>query len=139
MNFREKEDSSFNLMVKFAKITYYQYYRKNTILKRAGPINDKFYILLNGTIDKYKLIFEKINLTIEQYLCYLIKLDIIGEKEIIKKCNSLNKATVNKMGISGGQSILTYFNIFMKKKYNETYLKAKMESKIGRASCRERV
>ena len=127
VNFREKEESSFNLMVKFAKITYYQYYRKNTILKRAGTNNDKFYIILNGTIDKYKLIFEKRYLTIEQYLCYLIKLDIIGEKEIIKKCNTLNKATFNKMGISGGQSILTYFNIFMKKKYNETYLKAKTE------------
>ena len=125
--FRENEQSSFNLMVKFAKITYYQYYRKNTILKRAGSYNDKFYVILNGTIDKYTLIFEKLNMTIEQYLYYLIKMDIICEKEIIKKCHILNKTTMNKIGIAGEQSILKYFNVFMKRKYNDTLTKVKKE------------
>lgn len=124
VKFREKEKSSFDLMVKFAKITYYQYYRKNTILKRAGTTNDKFFILLNGTINKFSLVFEKRNLTLEQYLLYLVKLDIICENEIIKKCHILNKSTMN---IIGDESISNYFNNFKKIKYNDILSKAEKE------------
>ena len=124
VKFREKEKSSFDLMVKFAKITYYKYYRKNTILKRAGTTNDKFFILLNGTINKFSLVFEKTNLTLEQYLIYLVKLDIICENEIIKKCHILNKSTMN---IKGDESISNYFNIFKKIKYNDILSKAEKE------------
>ena len=124
VKFREKEKSSFDLMVKFAKITYYKYYRKNTILKRAGTTNDKFFILLNGTINKFSLVFEKTNLTLEQYLLYLVKLDIICENEIIKKCHILNKSTMN---IKGDESISNYFNIFKKIKYNDILSKAEKE------------
>ena len=98
INFRENEKSSFELMVKFARITFYQYYRKNTILKRTGSSNDKFYILLNGTVEKYSLIFEKVTLSLEQYLLFLIKMIIINENEIIKKCNFLNKSIINPGG-----------------------------------------
>ena len=71
-------------MAKFAKITFYQYNRENTILKRTGSLNDIFYILLNGTIDKYTLVFQKVSVTLEQYLYYLVKLELVNEYEIIK-------------------------------------------------------
>ena len=95
IKFRESEKSSFDLMVKFARITFYQYYRKNTILKKPGSSNDKFYIILNGSINKYSLIFEKQNLTLEQYMLYLIEMIIINEDEIIKRCHILNQTVIN--------------------------------------------
>ena len=125
IHFREKENTSLELMLNFARITFYQYYRKNTILRRPGSSNDKFYILLNGSIDKYSLIFEKENLTLEQYLLYLIKMIMINENEIIKKCNLLNKSIIN----TGGDepSISYFFKNNKKIKYLDLHTKAEKE------------
>jgi len=130
IHFRENPKNSFELMVKFAKIAFYQYYRKNTILKRPGSSNDKFYILLSGTIDKYSLIFEKENLTLEQYLLYLVKMTMINEDEIIKKCHILNKSTLN---IGADEiSISNFFKTNKKINYLDIQSKAEKElSKLG--------
>ena len=125
IQFQEKEDSNFDLMVKFAKITFYQYYKKNTILRRPGSNNDIFYILLNGEINKYKLIFEKISLSLEEYLLYLVKLEIINETEIIKKCHVLNKSIIN---IGGDEfSLSNFFNKYKKINYYDIHSKAERE------------
>ena len=125
IHFRENEESSFNLMVQFARITFYQYYRKNTILIKPGSFNDKFYILLNGCIDKFSLIFEKITLTIEQYLLYLLKMEIINEDEIIKKCHLLNKSIIN---IGNDElSILDFFQNNKKLNYKDMKFKAEKD------------
>ena len=125
IHFREKEESSFNLMVQFARITFYQYYRKHTILKRPGSSNDKFYILLNGCIEKFSLVFEKVNLTIEQYLLYLLKMEIINEKEIIKKCHILNKSIIN---IGDDElSIINFFKNIKKLNYKDMQIKAEKD------------
>ena len=112
-------------MVKFARIAFYQYYRKYTILRRPGTSNDKFYILLNGSINKYSLIFEKENVTLDQYLLYLVKLIIINEDEIIKKCHILNKDVIN----AGKDefAISNFFKINKKLNYREYLLKAEKE------------
>ena len=126
INFREKEESSFNLMVQFARITFYQYYRKYTILKRPGSSNDKFYILLSGCIEKFSLVFEKVTLTIEQYLLYLLKMEIINEKEIIKKCHILNKSIINI-----GDDELSIINFFKNnKKLNYKDMQTKVEKDL---------
>ena len=125
VQFQEKEKSSFDLMAKFAKITFYQYNRENTILKRTGSLNDIFYILLNGTIDKYTLVFQKVSVTLEQYLYYLVKIELINEYEIIKNCHKLNKSIVN---IGGNVlSISTFFQRNKKFNYYEMQKKAEME------------
>ena len=95
VNFLESPKSGIGLMTRFAKITFYQYHRKNSIIKRAGDSNETFYILLKGNIFKYNLIFEIENLTLEHYLLYLVLLELINENEIIKKCFSLNKEIIN--------------------------------------------
>ena len=129
IKFRENEKSSFDLMVKFARITFYQYYRKNTILKRPGSSNDKFYIILNGSINKYSLIFEKQNLTLEQYLLYLIEMIIINEDEIIKRCHLLNKTVINA---GKDENSIINFIKRSKIKFNEIQTKAEKElSKLG--------
>ena len=73
VNFLETPNSAFDLMTKFAKITFYQYYRRNSIIKKPGETNETFFILLNGNVFEYNLIFEAENLSLEQYLLYLIK------------------------------------------------------------------
>ena len=125
IKFWENDKTSFDLMVKFAQITFYQYYRKNTILRRPGNLNNKFFILLNGEINKYSLIFEKETMTLEQYLLYLIELEIINEDEIIKKCHALNQSIFN----SGKDeiSIKYFFKNNKKLNYSEMYSKAEKE------------
>ena len=125
VQFQEKEKSSLDLMAKFAKITFYQYNRENTILKRTGSLNDIFYILLNGTIDKYTLVFQKVSVTLEQYLYYLVKLELVNEYEIIKNCHKLNKSIINI-----GGDVLSISNFFKKNKkfnYYEMQKQAEME------------
>ena len=95
VNLFETPNSSFELMAKFAKITYYHYFPKNSIVKRPGESNDSFFIILNGEVCKYNLIFEVENLTVEQYILYLVELELINEYEIINKCFALNKDIID--------------------------------------------
>ena len=126
INFRENETSGFDLMVKFARITFYQYYRKNTILKRPGCTNDKFYIILNGSINKYSLIFEKQNLTLEQYLLYLIEMVFINEDEIVKRCNLLNQSIINT-----GKDENSIINFIKNSKLNYIEMQSKAEKELS--------
>ena len=124
--FQEDEISSFNLMAKFAKITFYQYHGKNSIIKRPGEYNETFYILLNGEMSNYNLRFEIENLTLEQYLLYLVELEIINENEIINKCYILNK---NIIEIGEGEffSVEKLVKSINKFNYRELQIKAEKE------------
>ena len=128
INLLETQKSGFDLMVKFARITFYQYHRKNSIIKRPGDYNDTFFILLNGDIYKYNLVFELENISLEQYLLYLIKLEIINENEIINKCRLLNKDTID-INIEKGEtfSVEKLVNKSNKFNYNEMLSKAEKE------------
>ena len=128
INFLENEKTSFDLMVRFARIMFYYYHAKNSIVKRPGDSNDIFFIILNGEVYRYNLIFEIENLTLEQYLMYLIELELINENEIINKCFSLNKDIINVDKRNDGISIVEKFvkkgNKFS---YKEMQKKAKKE------------
>ena len=128
VNFLETPNSAFDLMTKFAKITFYQYYRRNSIIKKPGETNETFFILLNGNVFEYNLIFEAENLSLEQYLLYLIKLELINEKEIINRCNLLNKEIIDiDRGISGSFSVEKLVQRSNKFNYHEMQLKAQKE------------
>ena len=128
VHFLETQKSGFDLMTKFARITFYQYHRKNSIIKRPGDYNDTFFIILNGDIYKYNLIFDVENLSLEQYLFYLIKLEIINENEIINKCYTLNKdiidINIDKDETFSLEKLINSSNIF---NYKEMVLKAEKE------------
>ena len=128
VHFLETQKSGFDLMTKFARITFYQYHRKNSIIKRPGDYNDKFFIVLNGEIDKYNLIFDVENLSLEQYLLYLIKLEIINENEIINKCYTLNKDIID-INLDKGETFTVEKLVNRSNKYNyyEMLLKAEKE------------
>ena len=86
----ETDKSSKKLLIELAWYLFYKYHKKNFILRKAAENNEFFYILLGGKILKLSIIFEKVSLTLEEYLLYLFKMKIVHEKEIIKKCRLLN-------------------------------------------------
>ena len=129
VNYLEDPKSAFDLMTKFAKITFYQYHRKDSIIKRPGDTNNTFFILLNGTIYKYNLIFELENLTLEQYLLYLVELEIISEKEIINKCFFLNKDII-KVNLEYGQSFNVEKLVNKSNKFNYKEMLKRAENEL---------
>ena len=129
VNYLENPKTGFDLMTKFARITFYQYHRKNSIIKRPGDYNDTFFILLSGDIYKYNLIFEYENLSLEQYILYLIKLEIINENEIINKCYALNKDIID-INIEYGESFSVEKLVKKSNKYNYKEMISKAEKEL---------
>ena len=95
INLEETANSSKKLLIELTWYLFYKYHKKNLILRKAAENNEFFYILLAGKILKLTIIFEKVSLTLEEYLIYLFKLKIVHEKEIIKKCRVLNNFIVD--------------------------------------------
>ena len=126
IQFLENNNSNFDLMTKFAKITFYHYHRKNSIIKRPGDVNDTFFILLKGNIHKYNLIFEIEYLTLEQYLLYLVELEILNEYEIINRCCILNKEIIDITNMAP-ISVENIFRKCSKLNYYKMQLKAENE------------
>jgi CRP-like cAMP-binding protein len=90
ISLKETPESSHKLLIELTWILFYNYYEKNSILKKAAENEDFVYILLGGKIAKLNIVYEKESLTLEDYLIYLLKMKIINEKEIINKCRILN-------------------------------------------------
>lgn len=90
INMEETPESSKKLLIELTWFLFYKYYKKNKILKKAGENQELFYILLGGKILRLNIVFERISLTLEEYLVYLFKMKLTHEKEILKKCRLLN-------------------------------------------------
>ena len=90
INMEETPESSKRLLIELTWFLFYKYYKKNKILKKAGENQELFYILLGGKILRLNIVFERISLTLEEYLVYLFKMKLTHEKEILKKCRLLN-------------------------------------------------
>ena len=88
---------------------------KNKILKRGGEQGENFFILFEGKITVLDVEYEKVCLTTEEYLFYLLKLKILGEKHLIKNLIELNK---NLIDIKD-DNIEKYCNMHYKLNYNE--------------------
>ena len=90
INMEESPESSKKLLIELTWFLFYKYYRKNNILKKPGENNEFFYILLGGKILRLNIVFERISLTLEEYLLYLFKMKLTHENEILRKCRLLN-------------------------------------------------
>ena len=84
-----------NNLYKFSWILFYSFYKKNHIIKKPNEKNEFFYLILNGSIDKYSLIFNKNDITVEEYLKLLLKLKQLEEFEILNKMKILNNNNIN--------------------------------------------
>ena len=94
ISLKETEDNTQSLIKKLTWVINRKVFQKNIIIKRAGERDKYFYIILEGNIIKLDLIKYRQVLSIEEYLLYLIKMKLIDEKEILKKCRIFNKSIV---------------------------------------------
>ena len=94
ISLKETEENAQSLIKKLTWIINRKAFHKNTIIKRAGEKDKFFNIILEGNIIKLDLIKYRKVLSVEEYLIYLIKMKLINENEIIKKCRIFNKSLI---------------------------------------------
>ena len=91
----EKSDDYNNLIKELSKICFHAKKKRLSILKKAYSDFYNFYFILNGSICKLNLIFKKEKISYEEYLIYIFKMEFLQEKQILDKCNLLNKSSIN--------------------------------------------
>ena len=95
MFLKEEENSYKKLLMEFAWVLFYKYSPKNYIIKRPNEKINLFFLILNGSCAELNLIIKNECLTEEEYIKHLIKMNILKEKEIIKRCLLYNKKELN--------------------------------------------
>ena len=95
INLKESPERAHKLLIELTWVLFYKYYKKNSILKKAAENEQFFYILLGGKILRLNIIYERVSMTLEDYLIYLFKMKLIHEKEILNKCRLLNNFYAN--------------------------------------------
>ena len=122
-----KEDKTVNnsskIISELAWVSFYKYRKKLTFIKKANEDRNNFYLILNGNLSKLILTFKKQKISIEEYLLYMIKMKLLQEKQILYKCNKLNKAYIN-LDIN---NFRTYFNENKNYDFKELKNRAKKE------------
>ena len=92
---KETEESRREILKQLIWLLYRKIFYKNSIIKKIDDINDFLYIILEGYLIKIDLVMYTEVLSLEEYLLYLIKMEIMNEKEIINRCKILNKSFIN--------------------------------------------
>ena len=123
-----KEDKTVNnsskIISELAWVSFYKYKNKLTFIKKANEDRNNFYLILNGNLSELILTFKKQKISIEEYLLYMIKMKLLQEKQILYKCNKLNKAYIN-LDINNFRA---YFN--ENKNYNFKELKNRAKKEL---------
>ena len=120
LTLREQRETFIKLINEFVWVLCYEKYEKNTIIKRPKEFPEKFFLILYGSVAVLDLVVTKECLTEEQYMIYLIKMRILNEEEIVRKCNKYNKDILN----IDTTDIEQYCNSGFKFKYNTLKVKA---------------
>jgi hypothetical protein len=92
---KETEESKKEILKQLIWLLYRKIFYRNSIIKKIDDINNFLYIVLEGYLIKIDLVLYRESLSLEEYLLYLIKMEIMNEKEIINKCKILNKSFVD--------------------------------------------
>jgi hypothetical protein len=95
ISMKETEQSKKEILRQFIFVLYRKIIYKNTIIKKIDNNNRMLYIVLEGILIKLDLVFYRELISLEDYLFYLIKMEIMDEKEIIDKCMILNKTVID--------------------------------------------
>ena len=125
IKFKEDKNNNNNskIIIELAWASFYKYKKKLTFIKKANENRNFFYLILNGSLSKLNLTFKKEKISIEEYLLYMIKMKLLQEKQIVYKCNKLNKAYVN-LDIN---NFRTYFTENKNYNFKELKQRAKRE------------
>ena len=95
ISLNHNEEYENNLLSEISWVIFHKKYKKNTLIKKPGEKNELFYLLMTGKVQKVSLVFKREKITLEEYLIYLLKMKLIKENEILKKCKQLNKSIMN--------------------------------------------
>lgn len=92
---KEYEEDLQEILLEFACLLNYKSFPDNFIIRKSGDKSNEFFLILDGNVTVLNLIFEKECLSEEEYITYLIKMDILNENYIIDKCIQLNYNLMN--------------------------------------------
>ena len=117
---KENFDNYKNILLEFTFVLFYQCAKHNKIIKRVGEKLDFYILIMSGIVEAYELLFKKYNLTEEQFLIHVLKLKLIHEYEMVKKCINSNSDIINI-----NEDIEDYLKHSNKYDYNTILNKAK--------------
>ena len=95
ISMKETETKKNEILRQIIWLLYRKIFYQNTIIKKNSDNNKFLYILLEGNFLKYDLVIYRKVLSLEEYLIYLIKMEILKENEIINRCKFFNKSFVD--------------------------------------------
>ena len=97
INLKEFNGKINNLQIIYdlASQCFYKYKKKLSIIKKANENRNYFYLILNGNIQRLNLVFIKKKISVENYLVYINKIQLLQEYYIYEKCSQLNKDIIN--------------------------------------------
>ena len=95
ISLKETEESKKEILRQIIWILYRKIIYENSIIPKIDNINNFSYLILEGYLIKIDLVIYREVLSLEEYLLYLIKMEIMNENEIINRCKILNKSFVD--------------------------------------------
>ena len=123
ISLKETEESKKEILRNIIWVLYRKIFYKNTITKKINDNNNLLCIVLEGYLLKLDLVFYRQVLSLEEYLIYLIKMEILDEKDIIHKCKLLNKYLFDINTNSISEFCEKYNNIYEYSSMKEQALK----------------
>ena len=115
-----KGDSYIKVLTKLIFVFKYEYYNENNIIYHFNDFSDKFYLIINGEVNFLVPNEEFCELTIEEYLLYLMKLRNCNEiyllNKIIKKNEDKYKLSEKDFDIWIKKAYSTINDIILRKK-----------------------
>ena len=135
-----KGDDFYDLMEIVSNHILYNYFPANRVLMRYGDEGEKFYILLNGTINIIVPSKNSVNISLNEYFRYIALLIIYKEQQILKQVIRENK-NVNYVDIPGidyffvvsndSNPLILIRNLFLKKIYKNEKNGSKTEERFN--------
>ena len=105
-----KGNSYKKILTKLIYSFKYEYYEKNNILFRFNDLSEKFYLIIKGEVEFLVPNEEYFELTLEEYIDYLLKLRVNNEDFLVEKTLEKN---IDKYNLSEKN-----FDIWIKRAYS---------------------
>ena len=84
-------DNESKILFEVAKYLKYSKYQKGHFIKHSYDLDNFFYMIFYGEVAKFDIQYNRLYLSFIEYLTYLIKLRLLGEKSLYLKCIRKNK------------------------------------------------
>ena len=123
----------FELFIKNVSQNYNsEIFDNNSIIFKYGDDADKFYIIHHGKVDLIFPFIDNIEMSMDEYFIYLMKLRIYDEFEIINEVLLINQGVFmedSNENFSFDDWIITAFNTLLKIKFDPSFLNKDVKKK----------